>query len=305
MISPRRVVQGTAPKANDSLVLLFRVDEMVFHFSQKIESDDEDNGEEDDGEHAVLPEKEELKLRVFRNMCREAKLEPLDTVDGCVANLKSVLINIPDYIDAKRTGRPIKIWPPHQFQEFKKYTLSAEHRIDQKTAGAGDGLLAALLQVLKPNHAANIYQSRRDHAVKVREECASRAPGAPIGQTGERWLTPIKEEPSTFRGGECDVRDSGYACDETDYSDPDEDLRDSGCDVVESNSNHPSSPRSIKDETVDAAPWSPSSIGSSVVEILLNTQTETKRDFSDFMEGQNNSEDDEVVFIGARKRARI
>lgn len=286
--------------------------EMVFHYSQKIESDDEDDSEEDE---------EQRKLRTFRNMCREAKLEPLDTIDGCVANLKSVLINIPDYINAKRNGRPIKVWPPHKFEEFRKYTLSADKRIDLRTAREGDGLLAALLQVLRPTHAADVYRSRRNHAAKVREECASRAPGNPVDQICERWLTPIKEEAGTPPGGECDVvpiydtdSDPGCDgmdpdCDETDF-DSDCDVRGSGsnCDVMDSNSDGSSSPQSIKDETVDTTvdipPWSPSSIGSSVVEVLLNTQTGTKRDLSDLMEGQDNSED-EVVIVDVRKRARI
>ncbi|KAI0205228.1 hypothetical protein F4808DRAFT_456226 [Astrocystis sublimbata] len=84
-------------------------------------------------------------------MCREVNFEPLGTIDGYVANLKS---NIVDYIDAKRRGSPIVVWEPERFEEFKRYTLSSDKYIDQKEAKRGNGFLATLLQNLRRLDAA-------------------------------------------------------------------------------------------------------------------------------------------------------
>jgi hypothetical protein len=141
-------------------------------------------------------------------MCREAKLEPLDTIMGCVANLKSVLVNIVDYIDAKRNGKPIKVWPPHEFEAFKSYTLSPNKRIDQAVAREGDGFLAVLLQILRPYNAAVQYQGRRYRAAMAREYCSSRVSSNVGDVKTEAQLAVVKEEPGTPCGSnkqECEV----------------------------------------------------------------------------------------------------
>lgn len=255
---------------------------MIFHYSQKVDSDDEDDIKDEDEDGIGLSEEE--KLQVFQNMCREVGLEPLDTIQGCVSNLKGVLVNIVDYIDARRNARPIKVWAPYEFEDFRRYTLGPSKRIDFKTAESGDGFLAALLQVLRPSGAARIYQSRRDRAARAREDCARRISSNFVGYKTEQDIVDIKEESSTA------------------YEIPGQ-----GCEVISihgTESDYSSSPRSVKEEIIDTCPWSPSSIGSSVIEVLINSQSGTKRDLHDFMEeGQVNSQS-EATSTSVHKRLR-
>ncbi|RYC57634.1 hypothetical protein CHU98_g8580 [Xylaria longipes] len=256
--------------------------EMVFHYSQKVDSDDEGVIKEEHEYDRGLSEEE--KLQVFQNMCREVDLEPLDTTDGCVSNLKSVLVNIVDYIDAKRNARPIKVWGPHEFEEFKRYTLGPKKRIDRHTAKSGDGLLEPLLQVLISSDAARVYQGRRYRAAIAREDCASRVSGNFVGYKTEQHIVDIKEESTMadeIPGPDCEV--ISIHATESDYS---------------------SSPsRPIKEEVVDTCPWSPNSVGSSVIEVLINSQSGTKRDLHDLMEGQDISQNDAIT-TNAHKRLR-
>ncbi|KAI0489708.1 hypothetical protein F4859DRAFT_164262 [Xylaria cf. heliscus] len=261
--------------------------EMIFHYSQKVESDDEDSIKGEDEDNVGLSEEE--KLKVFQNMCREVHLEPLDTIHGCVSNLKSVLVNIVDYIDARRNARPIKVWGPHEFEEFRRYTLGPRKRIDFKTAESGDGFLAALLQVLKPGNAAKIYQGRRDLAAIAREACASRASSSTVDHKTERHtyikkeLSPVYEIPG-----------------------PDHEVI-----SVHGTESDPSlSPRPIKEEEeiIETCPWSPSSIGSSVIEILINSQagsqTGTKRGLYDLMEDGQDVPQNDASSTNMHKRLR-
>ncbi|KAI0458681.1 hypothetical protein F5B21DRAFT_528403 [Xylaria acuta] len=243
--------------------------------------DDEDDIKEEDEDHLGLSE--EKRLQVFQSMCREVDLEPLDTIDGCVSNLKSVLVNIVDYIDARRNARPIKVWAPHEFEEFKDYTLSDEKRMDIKVARSGDGFIAALLQVLTRSNAERIYQGRRYRAAIAREDCASRVSGNIVGYKTGKHVVDNKEESSTA------------------YEIPGQDYEVISVHGTESDCS--SSPQAIKEEIVDAYPWSPSSIGSSVVEILINSQTGTKRGLHDLIEGQDPSQD-EVTSTSVHKRIR-
>lgn len=144
---------------------------MIFHYSQPADTDDDDGIKKEDDSDANLSdwEKEQrLKLRAYQKMCQEVNLEPLDTIEGCVANLKSVLVNIPDYIDAKRNNTPIKVWGPHEFDAFQKYTLTPGRKISYKAASLGDGFLAALLQHLASKRAHGIYKDRRHKAMMAR-----------------------------------------------------------------------------------------------------------------------------------------
>ncbi|KAI0445947.1 hypothetical protein F4803DRAFT_547734 [Xylaria telfairii] len=255
--------------------------EMIFHYSQKFDLDEEDDIKEE-GEHD-LGLSEERRLQVYQEMCREVDMEPLDTIDGCVSNLKSVLVNIVDYIDAKRNARPFKVWGPHEFEKFKIYTLSDEKRMDLKEAKSGDGFIAALLQVLRPSRAVKIYQDRRDRAVIAREDCARRISSNIVGYKTEENAVDIKEESSTayeIPGPDCEVISVHGT--ESDYS---------------------SSPQPIKEDIIDICPWSPSSIGSSVIEVLINSQSGTKRDLHDLMEGQDNLQN-EVTSTSTNKRLR-
>ncbi|KAF2971122.1 hypothetical protein GQX73_g2515 [Xylaria multiplex] len=254
--------------------LFLQLNEMVFHYSQKVDSDDDDIKEEDEDNLGLSRREKERrrKLRVFQNMCREAKLEPLATIDGCATNLKSVLINIVDYIDAKRSGRPIKVWPPHEFERFRKYSLSDGKRMDLKEAKRGDGLLVPLLQVLSRSNAASVYQNHRDRAVVAREHCTSRVLDDTNDQKTQLRLSAIKEEP------------------------------DAPHDVISihgTESDRSPSPRPVD----EICPWSPSSIGSSVLEIASSDQRGIKRDLEDFT-GEQHISESELVFPSSQKRLR-
>ncbi|KAJ3571415.1 hypothetical protein NPX13_g5385 [Xylaria arbuscula] len=216
------------------------------------------------------------KLRVYQNMCREAKLEPLDTIEGCVANIRGELINIVDYIDAKRNGNPIYVWPPERFAEFRVYTLSNEKRIDKETAKDGDGFLEPLLHKLIRGNVAKLYQRRICRAEIARQDCANRMLASNSHKNFRRQLPVVKEEASTNHEI-ISIHGTESEC---------------------------SSPRSpVKEESNDVPPWSPSSIGSSVIEILL-TQTVGKRDLHEFKEEQDDCEN-EVILTSVNKRARF
>ncbi|KAI1306813.1 hypothetical protein F5Y03DRAFT_383949 [Xylaria venustula] len=254
--------------------------EVVFHYSQRVDSDDEDDtkGEdEDDLGFSAEDRESRRRLRIFQNMCREAKLEPLDTIDGCTTNLKGELINIVDYVDARRNGKPIQVWPPHQFEEFRRYTLSDSKRIDRRRVCEGDGILIPLLQFLRRNDAAKVYQRRRDCAVTVRRDCVNSISENLVDEKAQRRPSVIKEEPGTPRevisihGTESDCSPS---------------------------------PGPVKDEMGDIPPWSPSSIGSSIVEILVNSQTGIKRDLHEFVQEQEASQNG-AILSNVHKRPRL
>ncbi|KAI1162130.1 hypothetical protein F5B18DRAFT_625355, partial [Nemania serpens] len=186
--------------------------EVVFHYSQQVKSEDDEASDNDkvkkeDGAPARPSKKKRLqqKLQVYQNMCREVGLEPLDTIDGCVVNLKSKLVNIVDYIDAKRHGTAVAVWEPEKFQDFKRYTLTADKRIDQKEARRGDGFLAALLQNLRGSNAAKTYKRRQDAAAIARDQHTNRVSGVISGQRVTTKPFAIKQE-SSLDGMDIGVR---------------------------------------------------------------------------------------------------
>ncbi|KAI1436154.1 hypothetical protein GGR50DRAFT_259833 [Xylaria sp. CBS 124048] len=141
--------------------------EIMFHYSQGANSDGDEIGDSDDKK-----EKGERKLlRLYQNMCREVNLEPLDTVHGCLANLKSVLVNITDYISVKREGKPVKVWAPEQFEAFRKYTLKPERTF---SLCGKTNELSPLLQFLRREDSLELYQNRRHLAKSARKDYASR-----------------------------------------------------------------------------------------------------------------------------------
>ncbi|KAI0406090.1 hypothetical protein F4802DRAFT_559297 [Xylaria palmicola] len=253
--------------------------EMMFHYSQDYGSDGEGDVKEEDDDDLGRSNRQ---LWALQNMCREVGLEPLDTIDGCVSNLKSVLVNIIDYIDARRNARPIKVWDPSEFEDFRKYTLSPGKRIDLEEAKSGDGFVFALLQVLNCKDAALVYQSRRDRAVIVREDYVRRVSGKMADQKPEQRLEVIKEEPSTPSTPSSTTR------------------KDCTVISIHGTESECSSPRPIKEEVV---PWSPSSMGSSVIEILINFQEGTKRSLDDSMEDDTFASEDSPT--RPHKRFRI
>ncbi|KAF3069716.1 Ribonuclease H [Daldinia childiae] len=89
---------------------------------------------------------EREKLDIYQNMCREIGVNPRDTVGACRRELKGVLVNIVDYIDARRVGTKVKIWAWEDFRLFSAYSLRGDKRMDRNEAKADGGFLSALLQ---------------------------------------------------------------------------------------------------------------------------------------------------------------
>lgn len=89
-----------------------------------------------------------VKLVIYQNMCREVRLPPHNTIEACVRDLKTkVMVNIPDFIDARRKGIKVKLWD--DFTEFSKYSMKDEHRIDRHEAKKNGRFLECLLRKIK------------------------------------------------------------------------------------------------------------------------------------------------------------
>ncbi|KAI1825991.1 hypothetical protein F4861DRAFT_499785 [Xylaria intraflava] len=243
--------------------------EMIFHYSQAVDSDDEDDiKREDEDDTSLPPESQKLKtnLRVYQNMCREVDLEPLDTAAGCITNLNSVLVNIIDYIDAKRNNKPIKVWAPEEFEAFKRYTLAPGKRVSSKDT---DELLRPLLQFLRPMNASNKYQNRRYLAEVAREDHASRTTNTIANQEekSKRCLSVIKEESSPRRGTNA----------------PDYEV----ISIHGSESDFSSSSRTFSGEIVDLSSSPNSSIEASVVKTSSSHKIGVKRELDSWDDGQD------------------
>jgi hypothetical protein len=90
----------------------------------------------------------ETRLTIYQNMCREVGLTPYDNSEDCIREIKTkVLVNIPDFIDARRNGTPVQVWK--DFEAFSRYTMEDEHRIDCREAKKNGGFLACLLQKVR------------------------------------------------------------------------------------------------------------------------------------------------------------
>ncbi|GAP84884.1 hypothetical protein SAMD00023353_0802060 [Rosellinia necatrix] len=312
--------------------------EMVFHYSHEDIKREIKGEDTDDRSLPIEKQCETTKLQVFQNMCREVGLEPLNTADGCAANLKSVLVNIIDYIDAKRVGRPVRVWGPHEFEEFRRYTLSDEKRIDLPTARANGGFLIPLLQVLRSENAASVYRENRYRAETARERHARCAWRRGSGRNAKRSLSMVKEEVRTppespwrerdlvspARWPESDRSSSPQPFKESDYSSSPQPIKRSNYSpspqpVKESDYSSSSpqyikepdyspSPQPVKEEMAETDPWDTESIGSSVIEILDNIiQTGTKRAFIDLTQGDEDEDitQDGVTSSNPYKRARL
>jgi hypothetical protein len=89
---------------------------------------------------------EEIRLQGYQALCREVGLDPADSAAECKRHLKNTLVNIVDLIDARRTGKGVKVWD--SFEEFRAYTLLDKNRIDIGEAKKPPGYFASLLQRL-------------------------------------------------------------------------------------------------------------------------------------------------------------
>lgn len=85
-------------------------------------------------------------LEGYHALCDEVGIERPANIGDCKRELKKNLVNIIDLIDARRTGKEIKIWT--NFEEFSAYTIQDGHRIDKEEAKKDGGFLASLLQRL-------------------------------------------------------------------------------------------------------------------------------------------------------------
>ena len=114
----------------------------LHYFSQPPQQLDDIDEEEEKEELSA----EEKTLQGYQALCREVGLDPSDSAAECKRHLKNTLVNIVDLIDARRTGKPVKVWD--DFGKFRAYTLLDEHRINIQEAKMPPGYLGSLLQRL-------------------------------------------------------------------------------------------------------------------------------------------------------------
>ncbi|KAI0199848.1 hypothetical protein F4808DRAFT_461502 [Astrocystis sublimbata] len=286
--------------------------EVIFHYSQQVKSEDDEVSDhnkvkKEDGAPARSSEKKRLQqnLQVYQNMCREVGLEPLNTIDGCVANLKSKLVNIVDYIDAKRHGSGVVVWEPEKFEAFKRYTLTPHKRIDQKEAARGDGFLAALLQNLRGKKAVETYKRRRDAAAIARDQHTNHASGVKqepcLGDTDRS----VKQQCQviSIHGSESDLTSS------PERNLEEESVAGGGHEVVpihDSESNFSSPDRTTREGIADVRAESPASSIASLLpdEIPCSSQKRVKRKVHAATQMADCSSDDELPSTPAFKRFR-
>ncbi len=155
--------QGIAPRTAEYARQRTRAiaHEIKFHYSQPappVAGDDDDDDEHTkDLKPSLSSSSQEarergVRLRTYQNMCRATRLPAHATVEGCVRALRTVLVNIVDYIDAARQRRgdqPLVVETWDDFERFRAYTLGdPAKRIDPATARA-DGFLHVLLRRLR------------------------------------------------------------------------------------------------------------------------------------------------------------
>ncbi|KAI2782665.1 Caulimovirus viroplasmin-domain-containing protein [Daldinia loculata] len=119
-------------------------DELKFHYSSQ--PVDAAGGLQTIPELGKRSLDESEKLDIYQNMCREIGVSPQDTIAACRRELKGVLVNIVDYVDARRIGKKVKIWAWDDFRLFSTYSLKDDKRMDRREAKADGGFLSALLQ---------------------------------------------------------------------------------------------------------------------------------------------------------------
>jgi hypothetical protein len=114
---------------------------------QQLDAIDE---EDEAGQKEEQLSDEDIRLQGYQALCSEVgiTIDPSDSmsVAECKRHLKNTLVNIVDLIDARRTGKPVKVWD--NFEQFRAYTLLDENRIDINEAKQPPGYFASLLQRL-------------------------------------------------------------------------------------------------------------------------------------------------------------
>ncbi|RYP79773.1 hypothetical protein DL769_002795 [Monosporascus sp. CRB-8-3] len=96
--------------------------------------------------HEILEGKSELEG--FQDMCRAVGVEPGSTKGECKDAILSVLVNIVDFIDNVRAGRPVKVWELEEREEFRKYTDDDDKSFNLEIAKESDILSCFLHRLL-------------------------------------------------------------------------------------------------------------------------------------------------------------
>ncbi|KAK7946645.1 uncharacterized protein PG986_010966 [Apiospora aurea] len=135
----------------------------VLYLSQPIKEEDENEDKEEDDKSDSRDDmdikdesltEDELILRAFHDLCRHVNVEPGPTARDCELAIKRVgPINIVDFLDAERTGKPVQIWPWSQFSQFRRYTLGDRDKCIHLGQAKEHPLLRALLQDLSSKNA--------------------------------------------------------------------------------------------------------------------------------------------------------
>ncbi|KAJ1328854.1 hypothetical protein MN608_05583 [Microdochium nivale] len=104
-------------------------------------------------------------LRGYQLLCTTVGLTAPDSVAECKKALKTVLVNIVDLLNVRRTGQPVKLWD--DFEAFRSYTMRREHRIDRAEAKQYPKILASLLQDLRPKHRGGSRRIRKKRGLPI------------------------------------------------------------------------------------------------------------------------------------------
>ncbi|KAK7972904.1 ribonuclease H1 [Apiospora saccharicola] len=172
----------------------------VLYLSQPIKKEEDDDMDDDDDDWDIKEEEEEeepmtraeLLLRAFHAICREVEVAPRSTLRECEMAIKNLgLINIVDFIDAKRYGKKVHIWPWAQFQAFRKYTLGSRDKCMVLDIAKQHDLLRALLQNLAGKKAEGYarmmaMRQSRSNAPSLSLPLSAN-PGAKFRQNLMRW----------------------------------------------------------------------------------------------------------------------
>lgn len=86
---------------------------------ESVKSEDYDS--ESSSESELSGVEHDQTLNGYQSLCREVNITPPETEVECQMELKKTLVNIVDFIDAKRIRKTIEVWD--DWQAFGKYTL--------------------------------------------------------------------------------------------------------------------------------------------------------------------------------------
>ncbi|KAK8102753.1 ribonuclease h1 [Apiospora sp. TS-2023a] len=189
----------------------------VLYLSQSIKKEEDDDRDDiDDGDDWDIKEEEEeeepmsraeLLLRAFHAICREVEVAPRSTLRECEMAIKDLgLINIVDFIDAKRYGKKVHIWPWAQFQAFRKYTLGSRDKCMVLDIAKQHDLLRALLQNLTGKKAEGYarmmaMRQSRSNVPSLPRSCEIRTPVPPKSAVLREWATQNPGEATALRTG--------------------------------------------------------------------------------------------------------